>query len=695
MLNQIRIILSLIIITALLLSSALTFGGQPAAAAGGEELDLTQVELAEKGDPKLESRLNQLVSAESRKQAASFAQQSNIELVDKKVRVIVECAPGLLNAASQAARALGASVETSYRNRLQVLVPITSLTALANTPAARFVRLPYYPLPSVYTSEGVAIINADDWHDAGYTGTGVKVAILDGGFTGYAALLGTELPSSVTTQSYYAGSDIEGYSVHGTACAEIVYDIAPDADFYLVNFGTDVEMGYAVDWLIAQGVDVISYSMGWPIGGPGDGTGTICEMVSDAHAAGIFWSSSAGNSARTHWQGDFDDPNANGWHEFAPGVDETNTIGVLPWSTIISVALKWDDTWGASSNDYDLYLLDNALNVVAYSTYTQDGDDDPTEFLSYTATPGTYHIAIYKYLASSAVNFHLYSYYHNLESAYQVASRSLLVPADSANATAVGAVFWNSSPPTLEAFSSQGPTEDNRTKPDLVAPDGVSTATYGASAFGGTSASAPHVAGAAVLVKEYFSFYTPTQIQSFLEGQAVDLGAAGKDNLFGSGRLSLGAPPPTWQSYSNPQHTIPCDSFESATTQHTVYMYGVNFTASHNYRIAYYDGSDNKTANEDIASGASGNLTSQHTFSAETDVAGTWHTIVCETSYTPPDSYNSTWAYTLASDNFTVAQSAIPEFPTVVTAVVAFSLCAGVYLWMRRKAAPRSALKPL
>ena len=37
--------------------------------------------------------------------------------------------------------------------------------------------------------------------------------------------------------------------------------------------------------------------------------------------------------------------------------------------------------------------------------------------------------------------------------------------------------------------------------------------------------------------------YTPSQIQAFLEGRAVDLGSIGKDSQFGAGRLALGAPP--------------------------------------------------------------------------------------------------------------------------------------------------------
>ena len=147
MLNQIRTILSVIIIVALLLSSGLPFGEQPTAADREDGLDLSQVELPEKGNPKLDSQLNQLVSAETSKKAASFAQQSNIELVDGNIRVIVECLPDQVDAAVKAASALGV-VETTYRNLLQVVVPITSLTTLADAESIHFIRLPQYPSPA-------------------------------------------------------------------------------------------------------------------------------------------------------------------------------------------------------------------------------------------------------------------------------------------------------------------------------------------------------------------------------------------------------------------------------------------------------------------------------------------------------------------------------------------------------------------
>jgi len=61
--------------------------------------------------------------------------------------------------------------------------------------------------------------------------------------------------------------------------------------------------------------------------------------------------------------------------------------------------------------------------------------------------------------------------------------------------------------------------------------------------FAGTSAAAPHVAGAVVLVKQAYPSYTPDQLQQFLEGNADDLGAAGKDNVYGAGVVRLPSPP--------------------------------------------------------------------------------------------------------------------------------------------------------
>ena len=501
---------------------------------------------SEKGHPKLDSTLAMLSEAYSRGgqgEAQSEARRSLTTVQSGRVRVIIEVVEGREGEAAELVDIFNSTVEGRYANLVQALVPIEALEAVANADWVSFVRNPL-PFSAAVTSEGVALINADDWHAAGLTGAGIKVAVVDLGFQGYASLLGTELPGSVVTHSCRADGDITGGGeVHGKAVAEVVHDVAPDAPLYLVNFGTEVELATCVDWLAGQGVKVINHSVGWFGTGPGNGTGVINDIVADAVAThGIFWANSAGNAAQMHWMNIWWDPDSNGWHNFATS-DEGNAIYVAGADEPVVAVLKWDDPFGGSANDYDLLLYPSSGgDPVCWSAMWQDGDDDPVEWFGCVpGAAGNYYLAIKRWSANGLAKFHLYNLYQNLE--YQTAANSLLEPADSPNVVAVGAVRW-SSPSTIETFSSRGPTDDGRIKPDIVGPDGVSNYTY--TSFYGTSAASPHVAGAAALVKGAYPAYTPAQIASFLTGaRCVDLGSAGKDNTFGCGRLDLGSPPVT------------------------------------------------------------------------------------------------------------------------------------------------------
>src|SRR5262249_51756233 len=113
---------------------------------------------------------------------------------------------------------------------------------------------------------------------------------------------------------------------------------------------------------------------------------------------------------------------------------------------------------------------------------------------------------------------------------------------------AVGAYCWQNN--ALEPFSSLGPTIDGRIKPDIGGPDQNSTQTFGPfggcasfAGFPGTSAAAPHVTGAAALVKQANPGFGPAQLRSFLTSRAVDASPPGPDNQLGAGRLFLGTSP--------------------------------------------------------------------------------------------------------------------------------------------------------
>jgi hypothetical protein len=247
----------------------------------------------EDAQAKLESALAQLAEAFGSgglSAATQTAQQMAIPLRDDRVRVIVEVKTGRAGEAMGAVTSLNGQVEKARGDLVQALVPVSSLKDLASSANVKFVRLPYQRLPLVVTGQGVALINADAWHAVGLTGSGVKVAILDLGFAGYTSLLSTELPASVVTHSCRSDGDITGGGqVHGAAVAEIVHEVAPDAQLYLVNFNTDVEYAECVDWIVAQGVKVVNHSVGWFGSGPGDGTGPIDSTAAGAVSAGVFF----------------------------------------------------------------------------------------------------------------------------------------------------------------------------------------------------------------------------------------------------------------------------------------------------------------------------------------------------------------------------------------------------------------------
>ncbi len=461
-----------------------------------------------------------------------------------KVRIVLEATQAFEVSALRAhVEALGGRVEAVYDNLVQAFVPMKSVNALAGLSSVSWVRPPLVPVwEQGYTvSEGVRVIGAHLWHEAGIKGQGVKVAIIDKGFKGYQRLLGGELPPAerVIVRSFTRNEDIEADERHGTAVAEIVHDLAPEATFYLVNFDTDVQLGQAINFLISEGVQVINTSFNFfGTGCPWEGTGLIEPIVKRARDAGIFWAVSVGNHGTEHWQGVFDDPDKDGFHNFL-GDDEGLTIDVNAdeVGTIIAV-LSWEDKCGKATETYELLLFDDADRRRASGSQLRLGW--PSRVLVFSPREsGRYHLKIRQRTATKPTA-QLDVTVIDIEPEYAVweGSVGIFEPAISPSAYSVGAVdFRNDS---ARRYSSRGPTKDGRIKPDFAAPDGVRTVSF--RPFFGTSAASPHVAGAAALVKSARPPWDPKKIADFLASRAADRGDDGPDNTYGLGRIALGEP---------------------------------------------------------------------------------------------------------------------------------------------------------
>jgi subtilisin family serine protease len=492
--------------------------------------------------PKLQYQLGML----ARSGTAREARKLGVPLSAGSVRVILQTA-GRLDLRSLVAA--GGRIEARAGGLVQAKIPVASLERVAGLQGVRFVRLPSYQELDAIPGEEVAATNASSSISKGWTGRGVKVAIIDSGFGGYQQRIAEgELPANVVVADFCGGNHFERNTNHGTAVAEIVHEMAPNAQLFLVCFETDVGFAQAEQYAKSRGVHIITHSGSTFNNGRGDGApapGTEGAVVADARSSGILWINSAGNSAERHWSGIFADTNANGFHNFAP-TNEGNGF-VLEHNEDVCVFLKWDQ-WPVGIDDFDLLLANGAGVVVAGSQTRQTGSQPPIEQFCYTNTgaTGPFFAVIGAFRATSAPRFDMFVRNVDPPLQYLTQDSSVGDPGASAFAFTAGAICWQTN--ALEPYSGRGPTIDGRVKPDIAGQDSNSGATYGQfsacgqSGFTGTSASTPAAAGAAALVKEQNPTFTADQLQAFLETNAQDLGTPGKDNQFGSGKLFVPTP---------------------------------------------------------------------------------------------------------------------------------------------------------
>jgi subtilisin family serine protease len=373
------------------------------------------------------------------------------------------------------------------------------------------------------------------WHDAGWRGQGVKIAILDTGFRGYRAYLGRVLPANVTVRSFRSDGNLEARdSQHGILCAEVVHAIAPDAELLFANWDPDQPEQFlaAARWAREQGVRVISCSVIMPRASDGEGGGPanaeLARILGPGHQPGdLLCFASAGNTAQRHWSGPFCD-GGDGFHAWRAG---QTANGVTPWGAErVAVELYWQP-----GPDYDLIVDDVTGQREVGRSAACTGVERTAAVVRFLPEAGHAYQVRVRLARGSGGRFHLTALAANLDHA--TAPGSVAFPADNPRVLAMGAVDADG---RRMAYSACGPNSP-RPKPDLVAPVPF-VSLWRARPFAGTSAASPQASAMAALWWSRHPDRTAAQVRTALRRHAADLGPAGHDFETGYGRVTL--PPP-------------------------------------------------------------------------------------------------------------------------------------------------------
>ena len=570
-------------------------------------------------DGRLDSTLAQVAElAHSRGSAAAIAaaRAYGVGAVEHKIPAIVLARPGQLDAARLAVTGTGGTIRGTALNTISALIPPGALDAVGRSAAIVSVTRPPIATPET-VDEGVSSTNASAVQAAGQDGAGVKVAVIDAGFgqLGTTFNVAGSLPGWLTTQNFNCAGyptsppldfDTWGPTDHGTAVVDIVHQMAPGASVVAICINDVVDLWNAERWAATNGVRVINLSIGWyttDSRGDGNAAGTIASgdvtpdaVVRQARQDGILWVSAVGNDAETHWGG-FWSPSADDPSLLSFGGGNAEKSMVIAPGDQACVLLKWDD-WPVTTEDFDLFIFDPLAtgitvggqvvpNLVAYSATDQaDSPDHPSEAACYTnpdaSNPRTVDIVVGRYSAIGSPRIDVWAI-NAVALDGPTGAGSVVEPASSPDAFAVGAVCVHDG--SLEPYSSYGPTIDNRMKPDIVAPDATSSPIYGASTnctsgFGGTSASAPHVAGAAALILQQEPTWTPPQVEAALESAAAQHGGVlPPDRLAaaGMGALWLNVPHATRIAFNSSTYGDIWEVNSDGSNAHAVWTTALNY----------------------------------------------------------------------------------------------------------------------
>jgi Ca2+-binding RTX toxin-like protein len=555
---------------------------------------------------------------------------------------------------------LGLVRGTSFGNQVSGLLPIGAITQAAQLQSLSFVRPVYKPITNVgrTTSQAVPSMRADIARSTyNVDGTGITIGVLSDSYNnlGGAAndVASRDLPgigNPNNSNPVQVLSDLSrGGSDEGRAMLQLIHDVAPGArlSFHTAFLG-QADFAQGILDLANAGANVIVDDIIY-FAEPMFQDGIIAQAVDQVVARGIPYFSSAGNDGRRSYEAAFRNSGQTQagigeFHDFDPGagVDTRQSITV-PVGREVLLSFQWSSPFRSVSGgsgaqtDLDIYLVNNAGNVLASSTDSNIGGD-PVEILDFqnNGSFGTtqFNLVIARRSGPVPARIKYVSFGSETVNEFNTNSGTVFGHANAAGAAAVGAAYYRdtpafgTTPPRIESFSSAGPTEilftttgaptsQIRNRPNIVAPDGTNTTFFGQDSDGdgfpnffGTSAAAPHAAAVAALMLNAAPGTSPSAIYQALQSTAIDMddpATAGFDTGydFGTGFGLIQADAALRALVGTPNPVVPTVNGKPAT----IYVNAANRIVGGPNNGQNYSGTLNGTAGNDVIFATEGNDT--------------------------------------------------------------------------------------
>lgn len=432
---------------------------------------------------------------------------------------------------------------------LAAWIPISNISTVAALSDVLLIEPVMPPIVNSVISDGDIIHNADAFRDfTGLGGEGIKIGVISNGVNNWTDSRDAgELPNITVLNDRLVGDE-------GTAMMEIIYDLAPNAELYFHDNGQNtIAFKEAIEALADSGCNIIVDDVGWP-SEPYFEDGTIARYLKKLLTKSkndLIYITAAGNSGISHYQNVFVG-DENNFNDFSSNEGSQSLPVFVPPYGLLQVVLQWDDRFGRSSNDYDLYLFDENYSVlnVDGGMSVQNGRSNPMEYTYYYNTTSdiqVIYVDIHKYHGvEKTLELYVFGGYV-LD--YGTSEDSIYGHAAVPEVVSVGAINVNNydgTPNTtneIAGYSSRGnvtikyPQTQIRSKPDICGVSGVSVTGTGGfpSTFYGTSASAPHIAAITALIWSQAPNNKASEVKSILLNSTNDLGEPGYDPIYGYG----------------------------------------------------------------------------------------------------------------------------------------------------------------